>query len=215
MLDRGWVAGPGVLPDPALPIAVQGTIAPFPPGPFSIVYCDPPWQFATRSAKGKGRSPEQHYRCMTLEDIKSLPVQSIAARDCTLFLWGTWPCLPQVLEVIDAWGFRFKSCAFDWAKRTKTDTKYHMGCGYWTRANTEYCLLATKGKPKRVSAAVRQLIVAPVGRHSAKPPETRDRIVQLLGDLPRIELFARDQTPGWTSWGNEVPDSQVPRQGEV
>lgn len=111
--------------------------------------------------------------------------------------------LPEALETIKAWGFTYKTVAFCWAKTTK-EGKAAAGMGYWTRSGAELCLLATKGKPKRVSKAVRQVVLAQRGEHSAKPPEVRDRIVQLMGDVPRIELFARDRCLGWHSWGNEV-----------
>ena len=178
---------------------------PFPNRRYGIIYADPCWTFQTYSEKGKGRSPEQHYACMSLNDISALPVADISAEDCVLFLWATFPMLPQALSVMERWGFAYKTVAFTWAKRTKTDSGWHFGNGYWTRANAEVVLLGTRGHPKRVDKGVRQLVVAPVGAHSAKPPEVRDRIVKLMGDVPRIELFARGRIPdGWDSWGLEA-----------
>lgn len=114
--------------------------------------------------------------------------------------------LKEALEVIEAWGFTYKTVAFNWVKQNKSGVGLFMGLGNWTRSNSEICLLAVKGKPKRVSAGVHSIILSPLQRHSRKPDETRDRIVELMGDLPRIELFARETAPGWDSWGNEVPD---------
>lgn len=121
-------------------------------------------------------------------------------------MWATFPMLKEALEVIEAWGFTYKTVAFNWVKQNKSGVGLFMGLGNWTRSNSEICLLAVKGKPKRVSAGVHSIILSPLQRHSRKPDETRDRIVELMGDLPRIELFARETAPGWDSWGNEVPD---------
>lgn len=120
-------------------------------------------------------------------------------------MWATFPMLKEALEVVEAWGFVYKTVAFNWVKQNKSGEGLFMGLGNWTRSNSEICLLAVKGKPKRVNASVRSVILSPVQRHSQKPAEARDRIVDLMGDLPRIELFARETAPGWDSWGNEVP----------
>ena len=146
---------------------------------------------------------------MPVDDICALPVRELADTDCTLFLWGTFPTLPDAFEVIKAWGFQYKTVAFCWVKRNSKSAGWFFGMGNWTRANAEICLLATKGNPKRMSADVRpQLIVTPREEHSKKPDETRDRIVRLMGDLPRVELFARQTAPGWEVWGNQV-DSTI------
>jgi len=171
---------------------------------YNIIYADCPWTFKTYSDKGKGRSPEKHYPCLTLEQIKQLPVHSISADDCALFLWATGPHLEHAFEVINEWGFIYKSLAFVWCKLNKKGYGTFMGTGYWTRANAEICLLATKGNPKRISASVHQIVNTPVQEHSKKPECVRDRIVKLMGDLPRIELFARQRVDGWDCWGNEV-----------
>lgn len=141
---------------------------------------------------------------MKLEDICKLPVGNLAAENCALFLWVTFPKLLESFEVIKAWGFEYKTAAFVWIKQTVTKDKWFTGLGWWTRSNAEICLLATKGNPVRFSRAVHQLIVSTVEEHSKKPSETRDRIVKLMGDLPRVELFARQKTPGWDIWGNEL-----------
>jgi len=172
---------------------------------YSVIYADPPWSYKVWSDKGKQKSAEQHYACMSKEDIQALPVQDLCAEDCVLFLWVTFPCLEEGLELIQKWGFTYKTCAFSWVKRNRSTDGYFMGCGYWTRANTEICLLATKGKPHRVSKSVRQVCDAAIMEHSRKPAEIRDRIVQLCGDVPRIELFARQAADGWDRWGAEAP----------
>jgi N6-adenosine-specific RNA methylase IME4 len=141
---------------------------------------------------------------MALPEICALPVADIAAEDCALFLWVTYPNLPQAFEVIKAWGFVYKTAAFTWVKRNKKSEGWFVGLGYWTRANAEVCLLATKGSPKRLSKGVRQIIDTPIERHSKKPDIARKRIVELLGDVPRIELFAREKAEGWDVFGNEV-----------
>ena len=177
---------------------------------FSVIYADPPWTFKTWSEQGKGRSAENHYTCMTLQQIRELPVADLAAEDCALFLWATDPLLPQALDLIERWGFNYKTVAFVWAKLNKnapttlwTEADFFTGMGYWSRANSELCLLGTKGKPQRQSASVRRLVVAPRREHSRKPDEVADRIVRLMGDVPRIELFARTSQPGWSVWGDE------------
>ena len=174
---------------------------------YQIIYDDPPWSYNDQGCQG---TMANHYRGMNIEDICKLPVGGIADKDCVLFLWATYPMLKEALAVIEAWGFKYKSIAFQWIKLNKKNGKYFYGLGRWTRGNTECCLLATKGKPKRKSASVFQIIEAPLKRHSEKPEIVRDKIIQLMGDLPRIELFARkenklfDNFRGWDVWGNEV-----------
>ena len=175
---------------------------------YQIIMADPPWPYQTWSKNGAGRSPENHYPTMNLSDICALPVEEITHTDAVLFIWATFPNLPQALEVIKAWGFEYKTVAFTWVKRNKKSQSWFVGMGHWTRANAEICLLATKGKPKRIAKGVRQIVDTPIERHSKKPDEVRDRIVELMGDLPRIELFAREETQGWDVFGNEV-DSTI------
>ena len=171
---------------------------------YEVIYADPPWAFRVRSEKGKGLSAECHYPTMTLEEICALPVQEIAADDSVLFMWATFPNLREAFDVIDAWGFTYKTVAFVWVKQNKKSDSLFWGMGYWTRANAEICLLATKGHPKRISNKVHQVIVSHIEEHSKKPAETRERIIELVGDVPRVELFARQKTHGWDTWGNEV-----------
>ncbi len=174
---------------------------------YSVIYCDPPWAYRVWSKKGSGRSAESHYSTMSLEDIKALPVGDLADKDCALFMWITFPLLNEAFNVLDAWGFTYKSVAFVWVKQNKKTPSLFWGMGYWTRANAELCIIATKGSPKRQSCGVHQVIMSPIEEHSKKPDETRERIVELMGDVPRIELFARQKAPGWDVWGNEAPDS--------
>ncbi|MCC8169670.1 MAG: DNA methyltransferase [Oscillospiraceae bacterium] len=168
---------------------------------YNIIYADPPWQYWGGLKRGSGSS---HYPVMTLEEICALPVKDIAADDCVLFLWTTFPKLRESFAVMDAWGFEYKTVGFVWVKQNKKSDGWYMGMGWWTRANAEICLIATKGNPRRFAHDVRQLIVSPVEEHSKKPDITRDRIVRLAGNLPRIELFARQKTLGWDIWGNEL-----------
>lgn len=175
---------------------------------YGIIYADPPWNFRVYSAKGAGRSAERHYPTMSIDDIRALPVDKLAAKDCTLFLWITFPTMQEALSVVEAWGFTYKTVAFVWVKQNKKSPGLFWGMGYWTRANVELCLLATRGHPKRQCAGVHQVISAPVEEHSKKPYIVRDKIITLMGDLPRVELFARQTTPGWDVWGNEV-DSTI------
>lgn len=180
------------------------TTPPLPKSKYKIIYADPPWSFRTWSKNGQGRAPEKHYPTMSKEDIFSLPVSDIAEDDCVLFLWATFPCLPQALETMTAWGFEYKTCAFTWVKRNKKSSGWFWGLGYWTRANAELCLLGTRGKPNRISSSVHSVVDEPITRHSEKPAVVRDKIVQLVGNVSRIELFARTTTEGWDCWGNEV-----------
>ena len=173
-------------------------------GRYGIIYADPPAHFKVRSAKGAGRSASRHYLTMTKAEILALPVAQIAAPDCVLFLWATDPMLKQALETIEAWGFAYKTVGFYWAKLNRSGKGYFMGGGYWTRANPEQCLLATRGSPKRVSKAVRRLHISPRREHSRKADGIRTDIVDLCGDIPRVELFARTEIEGWDSWGIET-----------
>ena len=173
---------------------------------YNIIYADPPWSYNVASKKGTSRGvAERYYNTMSGEDIKALPIGDLCD-DAVLFMWATFPCLPQAIETITAWGFTYKTVAFNWTKIYPKSGNPIMGCGYWTRANGEICLLATKGKnyPRRICVGVQQAIIEPKREHSRKPDIARERIVQLLGDIPRIELFARQYAEGWDCWGNEV-----------
>jgi N6-adenosine-specific RNA methylase IME4 len=182
---------------------------------YSVIYADPPWKYKVYSPKGLGRSAESHYPTMETADICSLPVQELAEKDCALFLWVTLPCLLDGFSVLKEWGFTYKTIAFVWVKQNKLSDSLFWGMGYWTRSNCEFCILATKGHPKRVSAGVHQVIMSHVEEHSKKPQEARERIVQLMGDVSRIELFARQKTDGWDVWGNEVASDVELAEKEV
>lgn len=171
---------------------------------YHIVYADVPYRYRVWGKKGHGSCAENYYPTMPLESIKNLPVARLAHKDCVLFLWATFPCLPYAFDVIGAWGFEYKTVGFVWVKRNKVNPSYFYGLGHWTRANAEICLLATRGKPQRVSKSVFQIVDTPIERHSQKPAVVRDRIVELMGDKPRIELFARERVSGWDAWGNEI-----------
>jgi N6-adenosine-specific RNA methylase IME4 len=176
------------------------------PRRYGAIYADPPWHFRNWSAKGTGRNAVSHYDCMSFSALSSLPVADLAAEDCVLFLWATDPLLPRALELIGAWGFKYKTVGFYWVKlnaAAKSDRDYFTGLGYWTRANPEQCLLATRGKPPRKGRDVRRLIVDRRREHSRKPDQTRDRIERLV-DGPYLELFARETKPGWECWGDQV-----------
>jgi N6-adenosine-specific RNA methylase IME4 len=162
---------------------------------FGVIYADPPWSFEVYSGKGKQRSADRHYDTASLDDI--------AADDCALFLWAVMPELPGALHIIRQWGFEFKTVAFNWIKQNRSGEGLFWGMGYWTRANAEVCLLATRGAPQRLAMDVHQVIMCPVGEHSQKPDEVRGRIQRLLAG-PYLELFARAPASGWTTWGNEV-----------
>ena len=173
---------------------------------YNIIYADPPWHFENWNNKTAQTNPNQHYPTMTMKDIANMKVNDIAADDCVLFMWCTDPLLHKQLPIIESWGFKYKTVAFHWVKTNKDKTKnyYFKGPGYWTRANNEICVLATKGKPKRESGNVDRLVVSERREHSRKPDIIRKNIVDLCGDLPRIELFARQEWSGWDIWGNEV-----------
>ena len=170
---------------------------------YNIIYADPPWSYKDKALAGN-RGACCKYDVMTIEDIENLPIKDISASDCILFMWVTMPKLNECFEVIEKWGFEYKTCAFTWIKQNKKSNSLFWGMGSWTRANAELCLIATKGKPKRQSAKVHSVIMSKIREHSRKPDETRDRIVELCGDMPRIELFARQSVDGWDCWGNEV-----------
>ncbi len=176
---------------------------PFPEKKYSIIYADPPWSYRDKALAGK-RGANCKYPTQSTSWIANMPIHSIASADCALFLWVTMPKLNECFRVIEQWGFDYKTVAFTWVKKNKNKDSFFWGMGNWTRANAELCLLATKGKPKRLSASVHSVIYSPIETHSQKPHETRSRIVQLLGDIPRIELFARQTVSGWDCWGNEV-----------
>lgn len=175
-------------------------------GKYGVIYADPPWRYEMKRGNGVA---ENHYNTMSIEEICALPIARLAAKDSALFLWATFPQLPEALRVIGAWGFKYKTVAFVWLKQNRKADSWFYGMGFWTRSNAELCLLATRGHPKRQCKGIHQFLISHLEEHSKKPDEARDRIVRLMGDLPRIELFARQKAPGWDAWGNEVSNDVV------
>ena len=175
---------------------------------YNIIYADPPWSydFGKSSAKFVG----DKYPLMKKKDICNLGVNEIAEDNSVLFMWATFPRIDWALEVIKAWGFTYKTCAFTWVKKNKRTDSNFWGMGYYTRSNAEICLLATKGKPlERKSKSVHQIVESPIQKHSKKPDEVRKRIVELFGDISRIELFARERTEGWDVIGNDIDGRDI------
>lgn len=176
---------------------------------YQIIYADPPWEYRLSGSKKNGRGmAKQHYRTMRTEDICTLPVRNITTDNAIIFMWATFPNIAEAIKVIEAWGFRYKTAAFVWVKQNKKSNSLFWGMGAYTRANAEACLLGisknTKAKDMVKSHAVHQIIQSKIEQHSKKPDIVRDRILDLVGDLPRMELFARQETEGWDCWGNEV-----------
>jgi N6-adenosine-specific RNA methylase IME4 len=170
---------------------------------YKIIYADPPWKYDNEMSANPALGGKT-YPTMPLEQIKELPVSEMADKDCALFLWGTFPKYQEALDVVRAWGFKYLTAAHVWVK-TYGSGKLCSGLGYYTRSNAEPLLLARRGRPlARLDHTILQAFLAPVGRHSEKPAEVREKIVRLFGDLPRIELFARQRVEGWDAWGNEV-----------
>lgn len=179
---------------------------------YSIIYADPPWSYndkmVMQGVHGKIRGAESFYKTMSITDICNLPIPDIVADNSILFMWVTMPMLGEGLEVIKAWGFTYKTCGFNWVKRTKRG-KIHLGMGHYTRGNAELCLIGLKGKkPQFLTRSLSQIVESTLENHSKKPDIVRDKIVELCGDIPRIELFARQAVEGWDCWGNEAPESE-------
>lgn len=183
---------------------------------FGAILADPPWHFDVW-AEGSARNASSKYLTMSASDIALMPVSSLAADDCVLFMWMVWPRLHEAVEIIKSWGFTYKTCAFNWVKANasqidmfRDDADPFVGMGYWTRANSEACLLATRGKQKRLNADVRQGLIAQRREYSRKPDCIHERIERLVAG-PYLELFARQSRPGWTCWGNEVGKFDKPQ----
>lgn len=178
-------------------------------GCYDVLYADPPWSYRDKAPKG---GAEEQYQTVSLADLCKMPIGALGKPDSVLFMWATWPTLPDALTLMQAWGYEFKNCAYLWAKINKKAPTPFFGLGHWTRGNTEPCLLGVRGKPHRVDAKVEQLlcddnlVAAKLARHSEKPNEVRERILKLMGPQSfAVELFARKQFEGWDSFGNELP----------
>lgn len=190
-----------------------------PPGPYSAILADPPWHFIAYKGGGTPHRTEQdHYPTMGFDDLVKMPVADIAAKDCALFMWVIGSHLDQALQLGKDWGFRYVTDAFTWVKVGKHDPSVRpISMGYWSRKQTETCLLFTRGRPKRIEAGVRQLletdahvIYAAKREHSRKPDEQYDRIERLV-DGPYLEMFSRKSRDGWDSWGLETGKFDLPR----
>lgn len=170
---------------------------------YKIIYADCPWIYKDN----KGNDSKMGgitYKQLLLQELKALPVQNIADENCALFMWATMPLLQEALEVISSWGFIYTTCAFSWVKTNSKNGGIYSGLGHWVNGNIELCLFAKKGKPVRIKKNIKQIVFSPLREHSRKPDEVRDRIVSLLGDIPRIELFARYRAEGWDATGLEL-----------
>lgn len=186
----------------------------FPTKKYKVILADPPWLFKNWSAKGEGKNPNQHYKCLPTEEICKFPVQFCADDTCVLFMWCIWPMIFDAEKVMKAWGFKYSGLAWEWVKYNPITQKFAFGGGYGTRKNCEPCLLATRGKPLRKSKSVRDFMLeeeedepdvlySPRREHSRKPDEQYNRIESLF-DGPYLELFSRSNRPGWDAWGNET-----------
>jgi N6-adenosine-specific RNA methylase IME4 len=173
---------------------------------YQIIYADPPWSYRDKRDKHPRLcgGALKHYPTMSLEEMGKLPISSLADDNCMLFLWATFPNLQEALDLIKLWEFKYKTLGFSWIKTNKVDGRPFFGIGYYTKSNCEVCLIAVKGKPIKISNSVSSVLISPREEHSKKPDAVRDKIVQLCGDVPRIELFARQKTKGWDVWGNEI-----------
>lgn len=184
---------------------------------YNIIYADPPWRYRVWNRKDGGRSAESHYHTQAISFLKRMDIECISKPDSVLFMWATFPCLPEALELGESWGFTFKTVAFTWVKTNVKKNSLFIGMGYYTRANAEIVLLFTKGKSlHRIAKNIPQVLIAPRSLHSEKPDEIRRRIVRLYGDLLRLELFARtkylnaedkENFYGWDVFGNEAENS--------
>lgn len=177
----------------------------FPRKKYKIIYLDPPWQYTSdpNGNRGLWALAQDHYRTMSFDELAALRIERLAHKNCILFMWVTSPLLYEGLELLKVWGFDYKTIAFVWVKKTKSNKDY-MGLGWYTRQNAEICLVARRGKFSRKSNSVKQVVEYSVNDHSEKPKIFHDKIVELCGNLPRIELFARSKANGWDHWGNEI-----------
>lgn len=174
----------------------------FPAKKYDVIYADPPWSYNDRKCNG---ACEPHYKTMGLKELKELPVGQLAAKDSVIFLWITYPMLREGLELMEVWGFKYKTIGFQWIKLNRSGKGKFFGLGRWTRGNTEGCFIGVRGNISRKNNSVSQIIEGPVRAHSQKPEIARDKIMELMGNgLSYIELFARQHTEGWDCWGDEI-----------
>lgn len=176
---------------------------------YNVIYADPPWKYGDVHTWYKmGGGVAKHYKTMNLEELNAMSdkIKKIAAVDCLLFMWVTFPNLKERIKTIENWGFKYKTLGFSWIKLNKINKKPCFGIGFYTKSNCEVCLIGIKGKPGNLikSNKVSSCIISERREHSRKPDEARERIEQLVGQVPKIELFARQEFDGWDCWGNEV-----------
>lgn len=171
---------------------------------YKIIYADPAWVYQDKANAGK-RGAEHKYTCTPTEEMGKLLDNLPIDKDAVCLMWVTYPQLEEGLKLMELWKFEFKTVAFTWVKQNKKSEGFFMGMGRYTRGNPELVLLGTRGKSvPRVNAGIRNLQIHKIGNHSQKPNAIREEIVNLFGDLPRIELFSREKVDGWDCWGNEV-----------
>lgn len=175
---------------------------------FDVILADPPWTFSVYNAAKSPKHASHHYDLMSTDDICKIAVP--AAENCALFLWATWPNILDAFRVIEAWGFTYRTLAWSWVKLNKSSMGFFTGMGYYTRANTEPCLLAVRGRMPVQAHDVQALIVTPVRAHSRKPDEQYSKIERLYPNMRYLEMFARQKRPVWSSWGNEVNSDWQP-----
>jgi len=197
----------------------DGPFIGLPTGHFTVAYVDPPWSYQTWSHRGQGKGASQHYEVQPAEWLEMLPIAQLMAADAAMFLWVPQPFIPDAVQILKCWGFNYRTVAFYWIKMPARWTpesgriRPRLGLGYHTRSGAEQCWLAMRGRGyKRQCQGVEQVIHAPLRAHSQKPDEIIERIERLVGDVPRIELFARAHRPGWTVWGDEVGKFDLPRK---
>jgi N6-adenosine-specific RNA methylase IME4 len=176
---------------------------------YSIIYADPPWSYNDkRKTLKRYTGANDHYETLSIQEIKNLPINNISAENSILFIWVVMPLLQEGLDVIKSWGFKYKTCGFSWMKTNKSSaTLFGRGVGHYTMPNVELCLIGIKGRFNRNKNNIYQAVLSAREEHSKKPDEVRNRIVELCGDLPRIELFARSKIDGWDVFGNEIENS--------
>lgn len=182
---------------------------------YNIIYLDPPWRFNSRNNnKTKfGTGVTNKYQTMSLDEIRALNIGDLADENCAIFMWATTSTgdsnLEQKLKLFEEWGFKLVNIGFTWVKLNPKSKTPFFGIGYYTKSNAEHCFLGIKGKMKPISNNVSSLVISPREKHSKKPDIIRDKIIELFGDLPRIELFARESTKGWDCLGNEIDGKDI------
>jgi N6-adenosine-specific RNA methylase IME4 len=175
---------------------------------YNIIYIDPPWKYSFNNKKETTYTAARHYDSLDLNELIRLPIPQIAAENCALCIWVTNPLTYEVFDLIKLWGFKFKTLLFNWIKHTKNN-KVWVSVGNYTRPMSELCWLWMKGSLERLDHNVEQVHYQPVQGHSKKPGIFRDEIVKLFGDLPRVELFARESSNGWDSWGDQLAKNAI------